>query len=70
MNVAGFSNVELHIKNQKNSKALLKTIINNTEHLKPVDISLQFSNGMEFDLPKKFQLMFNHNVLSKLAKQS
>jgi len=70
VNVAGFSNVELHIKNQKNSKTLLNTIINNTEHLKPVDISLQFDNGMEFELPKKFQLMFNHNVLSKLAKQS
>lgn len=68
MNVSGFSNVELHIKNQKNSKALLNTIIDNTQHLKPVEITLQFGNGMEFELPKKFQLMFNHNVLSKLAK--
>lgn len=68
MNVSGFSNVEFHIKNQKSSKALLNTIINNTQHLKPVDISVKFDNGMEFQIPEKFQLMFNHNVLSKLAK--
>lgn len=70
MNVSGFSNLELLIKNQENSDALLNTIINNTQHLKPVDLTLQFDNGMEFELPSKFKLMFNHDVLSKLAKSS
>ncbi|MGX5172993.1 hypothetical protein ACUR5C_03090 [Aliikangiella sp. IMCC44653] len=65
-NTAGHSQVTL--TNQKSVKSVLNTIIQNTENMKKVDLKLHFQNGMVVGLPQSMSIMFNHNVLAKLAK--
>lgn len=59
---------EVLLKKQKSAKNVLNTIIENTEHLEKVDVKLHFTNGMAIALPKSMTIMFNHDVLQKLAK--
>lgn len=65
---SSISNPQIVLQNQPATKSLIKAILANTENLKKVDLKVHFDNGMEFDLPNKVSVAFNHDVLSKFVK--
>ena len=65
---SNLGNVQVSLRNQPATQSVVEAILNNTEHLKIVDLKLHFNNGMEVALPKKISLMFNHDVLAKFVK--
>ncbi|WP_444995229.1 hypothetical protein [Aliikangiella sp. IMCC44359] len=66
--ISGLGLNQITIKNQPATKSVMQAILNNTNNLEKVDLTLHFSNGMEFALPNNISVMFNHSVISKLAK--
>lgn len=48
---------------QPNAAALIQSILDNTEHLAPVNLGLVFSGGLRFDLPSNMTVAFNHDAL-------
>jgi hypothetical protein len=49
-----------------NGKALLQTLVNNTQDRVPVTFGLNFAGGMSVDLPGQVRVAFNHAALRRL----
>lgn len=69
VDINGTNNLGVLLKNQPSSDALMRAILNNTNDLEPVKLELFFDNGMSVKVPKKFEIAFNHKVVSKFINK-
>ncbi|WP_196139565.1 hypothetical protein [Aliikangiella sp. G2MR2-5] len=59
---------QFKIVNQPATAQLIKSILDNTQDLKKVELKLHLENGMVVGLPKDLSVRFNHKVLRKLGQ--
>lgn len=65
----GTNNLAVLFRNQPSSDSLMQAILDNTNNLEPVKLELFFDNGMSVKIPKKFDVAFNHKVVSKFMNE-
>lgn len=51
------------IENQPGVASLIQTLLDNTGHMQPVSLGLGFNGGLAVNLPTRFQVAFDHDVL-------
>lgn len=54
------------ITNQPSTASLIQAILDNTQHMAPVDLGLTFAGGLTFHLPAGMKIAFDHDVLMSL----